>query len=104
MPNYTAQTFIVHIQRQVVDSSVITCKNYDYFRSSLMSFTGIVTRCPLVLKLKRVENGVAWSGRLTYKDQVKLLQKPVDVGQAVTVGVFFSSVCLFVNILNVCAI
>ncbi|KAI4872216.1 hypothetical protein NFI96_000667 [Prochilodus magdalenae] len=45
--------------------------------------TGIVTRCPLVLKLKRVEAGVAWSGRLYYKDIVQTVLKPDDVGHAV---------------------
>ncbi|XP_060732039.1 interferon-induced GTP-binding protein Mx-like [Tachysurus vachellii] len=46
--------------------------------------TGIVTRCPLVLKLKRVENGASWSAVLTYKDQIKVLQRPSDVGSAVS--------------------
>ncbi|KAG7331371.1 hypothetical protein KOW79_005340 [Hemibagrus wyckioides] len=46
--------------------------------------TGIVTRCPLVLKLKRVEKGAPWSAVLTYKDQVKILQRPKDVGSAVS--------------------
>ncbi|XP_072542457.1 interferon-induced GTP-binding protein Mx-like isoform X2 [Salminus brasiliensis] len=46
--------------------------------------TGIVTRCPLVLKLKRVEAGVAWSGILSYQGQLKILQKPEDVGHAVS--------------------
>ncbi|KAK2850278.1 hypothetical protein Q7C36_009061 [Tachysurus vachellii] len=46
--------------------------------------TGIVTCCPLVLKLKRVENGASWSAVLTYKDQIKVLQRPSDVGSAVS--------------------
>ncbi|KAB5576866.1 hypothetical protein PHYPO_G00203430 [Pangasianodon hypophthalmus] len=46
--------------------------------------TGIVTRCPLVLKLKRVEKCATWSGLLTYKGQVKDLHKPSDVGKAVS--------------------
>uniref|UniRef100_A0AAR2IV83 Interferon-induced GTP-binding protein Mx n=1 Tax=Pygocentrus nattereri TaxID=42514 RepID=A0AAR2IV83_PYGNA len=45
--------------------------------------TGIVTRCPLVLKLKRVERGVSWSGRLAYQNKVQNLLKPDDVGHAV---------------------
>ncbi|KAM9486963.1 interferon-induced GTP-binding protein Mx-like isoform 2-T3 [Clarias gariepinus] len=46
--------------------------------------TGIVTRCPLVLKLKRNEKDDTWSGVLTYKDQIKNLHKPSDVGIAVS--------------------
>ncbi|KAK3569103.1 hypothetical protein QTP86_022130, partial [Hemibagrus guttatus] len=51
---------------------------------SLPRGTGIVTRCPLVLKLKRIEKGAPWSAVLTYKDQVKILQGPKDVGSAVS--------------------
>ncbi|XP_060785461.1 interferon-induced GTP-binding protein MxE [Neoarius graeffei] len=46
--------------------------------------TGIVTRCPLVLKLTRVEKGVIWSGTLIYKGQKKILHKPSDVGNAIS--------------------
>ncbi|KAF4087345.1 hypothetical protein AMELA_G00094350 [Ameiurus melas] len=46
--------------------------------------TGIVTRCPLVLKLNRVEKGKTWSGLLTYKGQEKNLHKPSEVGNAVS--------------------
>lgn len=54
-----------------------------------ISFIGIVTRCPLVLKLKRVENCASWSAVLTYKDQIKVLQSPSDVGSAVSSGLYF---------------
>uniref|UniRef100_A0A3B1JI66 MX dynamin like GTPase 1 n=1 Tax=Astyanax mexicanus TaxID=7994 RepID=A0A3B1JI66_ASTMX len=46
--------------------------------------TGIVTRCPLVLKLKRVRAGVEWSGKILYKDKERVLSKPEDVGTAVS--------------------
>uniref|UniRef100_W5UEM0 Interferon-induced GTP-binding protein Mx n=1 Tax=Ictalurus punctatus TaxID=7998 RepID=W5UEM0_ICTPU len=46
--------------------------------------TGIVTRCPLVLKLNRTEKGTTWSGLLTFKGQEKNLLKPSDVGNAVS--------------------
>uniref|UniRef100_A0A8B9GKC0 Interferon-induced GTP-binding protein Mx-like n=1 Tax=Astyanax mexicanus TaxID=7994 RepID=A0A8B9GKC0_ASTMX len=46
--------------------------------------TGIVTRCPLVLKLKRVETGVAWSGHISYQKKERVLSKPEDVGTAVS--------------------
>ncbi|KAL2081404.1 hypothetical protein ACEWY4_023257 [Coilia grayii] len=46
--------------------------------------TGIVTRCPLVLKLKRVSNGTAWYGVLSYQKNVKVeLRNPAEVGGAV---------------------
>lgn len=47
--------------------------------------TGIVTRCPLVLKLKRVNNGTRWYGMLTYQNHVKVeLKTPAEVGDAVS--------------------
>ena len=47
-----------------------------------------------MLKLKRVEPGVAWSGRLSYQNQVQNLLKPDDVGHAVANGVYFSPALL----------
>ncbi|XP_063068468.1 interferon-induced GTP-binding protein Mx-like isoform X2 [Engraulis encrasicolus] len=45
--------------------------------------TGIVTRCPLVLQLKRASHGTAWSGRLSYQGYEVGLEKPEDVGDEV---------------------
>ncbi|XP_031439680.1 interferon-induced GTP-binding protein Mx-like [Clupea harengus] len=46
--------------------------------------TGIVTRCPLVLKLKRVKNGTPWYGILSYQSHIKVeLKSPAEVGDAV---------------------
>lgn len=49
-----------------------------------------MTRCPLVLKLNRVEKGVIWSGTLIYKGQKKILHKPSDVGNAISHGLYFT--------------
>ncbi|KAJ8246757.1 hypothetical protein GJAV_G00255060 [Gymnothorax javanicus] len=49
--------------------------------------SGIVTRCPLILKLKRVKKGQPWAGRLAYKFNNKIhkdiLKSPEEVGKAV---------------------
>uniref|UniRef100_A0A8C2EER2 Interferon-induced GTP-binding protein MxE-like n=1 Tax=Cyprinus carpio TaxID=7962 RepID=A0A8C2EER2_CYPCA len=50
---------------------------------SLPRGTGIVTRCPLVLKLKKFTKDKNWHGLLSYKDQIKTLNDPEDVEKAV---------------------
>ncbi|KAF4108943.1 interferon-induced GTP-binding protein MxE isoform X1 [Onychostoma macrolepis] len=45
--------------------------------------TGIVTRCPLVLKLMKVTKDATWRGLLSYKGQKKKLKDPADVENAV---------------------
>uniref|UniRef100_A0A673GXA9 Interferon-induced GTP-binding protein Mx-like n=1 Tax=Sinocyclocheilus rhinocerous TaxID=307959 RepID=A0A673GXA9_9TELE len=45
--------------------------------------TGIVTRCPLVLKLKKITKGNNWHGVLSYKKQEKKLKDPAEVEKAV---------------------
>ncbi|XP_077071565.1 interferon-induced GTP-binding protein Mx-like [Siphateles boraxobius] len=45
--------------------------------------TGIVTRCPLVLKLKRITKDNNWHGLLSYKDQIKQLKNPAEIENAV---------------------
>ncbi|XP_056610037.1 interferon-induced GTP-binding protein Mx-like isoform X3 [Triplophysa dalaica] len=45
--------------------------------------TGIVTRCPLVLKLKRVKKEDTWHGLLSFKDQYKKLKNPAEIENAV---------------------
>ncbi|KAK2904909.1 hypothetical protein Q8A67_006708 [Cirrhinus molitorella] len=45
--------------------------------------TGIVTRCPLVLKLKKVTKDATWHGLLSYKDNIKELKDPIEIENAV---------------------
>ncbi|XP_056320668.1 interferon-induced GTP-binding protein MxC [Danio aesculapii] len=45
--------------------------------------TGIVTRCPLILKLKKITRDKNWSGLLTYKDQTEVLKEPMGIENAV---------------------
>ncbi|XP_063068011.1 interferon-induced GTP-binding protein Mx-like [Engraulis encrasicolus] len=45
--------------------------------------TGIVTRCPLVLQLKRDSKDDAWSGVLSYEGYEEKLEEPKEVGDAV---------------------
>ncbi|MBN3312014.1 MX protein, partial [Atractosteus spatula] len=46
--------------------------------------SGIVTRCPLVLKLKKVKVGQPWKGRLTYKESDVELKSPSEVEKEVS--------------------
>ncbi|XP_073711360.1 interferon-induced GTP-binding protein Mx [Misgurnus anguillicaudatus] len=45
--------------------------------------TGIVTRCPLELKLKRVSTNATWHGLLSYNDQKIKLKNPAEIEKAV---------------------
>ncbi|KAK7154290.1 hypothetical protein R3I94_007592 [Phoxinus phoxinus] len=48
--------------------------------------TGIVTRCPLVLKLKKITKDNNWHGLLSYKDQIKQLKNPAEIENAVLIA------------------
>ncbi|KAM7422093.1 hypothetical protein PAMA_010256 [Pampus argenteus] len=41
--------------------------------------SGIVTRCPLELKMKRKNEGEEWYGKISYKDYEEVLKEPADV-------------------------
>ncbi|KAM9859093.1 LOW QUALITY PROTEIN: interferon-induced GTP-binding protein Mx-like [Aulostomus maculatus] len=41
--------------------------------------TGIVTRCPLELKMKRLKEGENWSGKISYNDTEEEIEHPDDV-------------------------
>ncbi|KAL2310357.1 hypothetical protein Nmel_002006 [Mimus melanotis] len=45
--------------------------------------TGIVTRCPLELKLKRLPEGQAWQGKISYRNVTQELQDPSEVDRAI---------------------
>ncbi|XP_038657396.1 interferon-induced GTP-binding protein Mx3-like [Scyliorhinus canicula] len=45
--------------------------------------TGIVTRCPLELKLKNAENGSPWNGQLHYRDYSVTLNSPLQVEEEI---------------------
>ncbi|NXT97820.1 MX protein, partial [Buphagus erythrorhynchus] len=44
---------------------------------------GIVTRCPLELKLKRLPEGQAWQGKISYRNVTQELQDPSEVDTAI---------------------
>lgn len=48
--------------------------------------SGIVTRCPLVLKLKKLEQGEEWKGKVTYGDVEVELSDPSQVEEAINKG------------------
>ncbi|XP_073526941.1 interferon-induced GTP-binding protein Mx2-like [Phyllobates terribilis] len=45
--------------------------------------SGIVTRCPLVLKLKKSKKGSSWKGKISYRDQNVELKNPGEVEQEI---------------------
>ncbi|KAM5180976.1 interferon-induced GTP-binding protein Mx2-like [Mantella aurantiaca] len=45
--------------------------------------SGIVTRCPLELKLKKSVRGTEWAGKIVYREQTIELQSPAEVEAAV---------------------
>lgn len=51
--------------------------------------TGIVTRCPLVLKLKKITRDNNWHGLLSYKDQINQLKDPAEIENAVLNGLYY---------------
>lgn len=48
--------------------------------------SGIVTRCPLVLKLKKLNQGEEWKGKVTYDDIEVELSDPSEVEEAINTG------------------
>lgn len=48
--------------------------------------SGIVTRCPLVLKLRKLEPGEEWRGKVTYDDIEVELSDPSQVEEAINKG------------------
>lgn len=48
--------------------------------------SGIVTRCPLVLKLKKLNQGEEWRGKVTYDDIEVELSDPSEVEEAINKG------------------
>ena len=49
-------------------------------------YTGIVTRCPLELKMKRKKEGEKWYGRISYNDYKEELDDPADVEDCIREG------------------
>lgn len=53
---------------------------------------GIVTRCPLVLKLKKVTNQDEWRGKVSYQDFEKEISDPSEVEAEINKGEGLASV------------
>ncbi|XP_078416439.1 interferon-induced GTP-binding protein Mx3-like [Cetorhinus maximus] len=53
---------------------------------SLPRGTGIVTRCPLELKLKKGEKGLPWEGQLRYRDSSVTLNSPHEVEKEIKIA------------------
>ncbi|ERE76975.1 interferon-induced GTP-binding protein Mx1-like protein, partial [Cricetulus griseus] len=49
--------------------------------------SGIVTRCPLVLKLKQLGQGEEWRGKVTYKDTEVEVSDPTEVEGEINKGI-----------------
>ncbi len=48
--------------------------------------TGIVTRCPLELKMIRTKDEESWHGRISYRNEEKDIAKPEDVEKMIREG------------------
>lgn len=53
---------------------------------SLFYHTGIVTRCPLELKMKRKREGEDWYGKISYQDHEEELDDPEKVEAKIREG------------------
>lgn len=51
-----------------------------------LCFSGIVTRCPLELKMKRKEVGEEWYGKITYKEHEEEIKDPKFVEKMIRKG------------------
>lgn len=70
----------VNVQTQ---DFVVTVCSQDF---SLSHDPGIVTRCPLELKLKRTNIGKEWYGKIRYQNQEEVIQDAGDVEKKIREG------------------
>lgn len=54
--------------------------------SAFGTAAGIVTRCPLELKLKRLPEGQAWQGKISYQNFTQELRNASEVDKAIRQG------------------
>lgn len=52
----------------------------------LIVIPGIVTRCPLELKMKRRKEGQEWYGKISYQDHEEELDDPTAVEKKIREG------------------
>uniref|UniRef100_A0A8C8DHI4 Dynamin-type G domain-containing protein n=1 Tax=Oryzias sinensis TaxID=183150 RepID=A0A8C8DHI4_9TELE len=45
--------------------------------------SGIVTRCPLELKMKKITKGQKWNGKIHYRDFAEEIQEPANVEEKI---------------------
>lgn len=67
----------------VWNNPVTVCSHPTYF---LFHRTGIVTRCPLELKMKRKKEGEDWYGKISYQDYEEELDDPQKVEAKIREG------------------
>uniref|UniRef100_A0A671NDR9 Dynamin-type G domain-containing protein n=1 Tax=Sinocyclocheilus anshuiensis TaxID=1608454 RepID=A0A671NDR9_9TELE len=84
------KTFNTHTHTHTKLFSVVFCdicskllKIIIHVKNTTHISQSIVTRCPLVLKLKKVTKDSTWHGLLSYKDQIKELKQPAEIEDAV---------------------
>lgn len=59
---------------------------YSSLPYSRFSDAGIVTRCPLELKMKRKKEGEEWYGKISYQDHEEELDDPAEVEKKIREG------------------
>ncbi|XP_060898132.1 interferon-induced GTP-binding protein Mx-like isoform X2 [Labrus mixtus] len=57
----------------------ISFRIYPLCLFSLFIYSGIVTRCPLELKMKRKREGEEWFGKISYQNHEEEIEDPADV-------------------------
>lgn len=56
------------------------------FHHTFFCNAGIVTRCPLELKMKRKKEGEEWYGKISYQDHEEELDDPAEVEKKIREG------------------
>lgn len=62
-----------------------------------LSPLGIVTRCPLVLKLKQLKQGEKWRGKVIYKDNEIEISHPSLVEREINKGMYMHTLLLILH-------
>ncbi len=62
---------------------------FNQFQSLLLNL-GIVTRCPLELKMKKKREGEEWYGKISYQSHEEEITDPADVEKKIRKGTILS--------------
>ncbi len=60
--------------------------NFSLSYNPHILYSGIVTRCPLELKMKRKKEGEDWYGKISYQSFEEEIEDPADVEKKIREG------------------